>query len=109
MERKTVHAKLVAEYKDIGGYITYVFQLLDEDEIIRFQTNYIMCVRYPNWDQQVIQYGTFGYLEILEVLAGIDQYFKDGKLIPYGYSNIQFLKFVEEPKKMNNRQFTLDD
>ena len=39
----TVLAKLLASEEDAFGYITYVFECLDEDVIK--ETRYIMCTR----------------------------------------------------------------
>lgn len=96
MEKVTTKAKLVAKGDDGLGYITYVFEIIDDYDLKRLNTKYIMCVRYPNWDSAKIYLGEKGYLEVMEVIAGVDKYFKNNTMIPYNYSNVQFLKFIPE-------------
>ena len=63
MEQITSHAKLVAEQIDGMGYTNYVFEDLNpKDEDFR----YIMCVRFPNWEQKSIEIDEIGYLPIGE-------------------------------------------
>lgn len=93
----TVLAMLVAKEVDTLGYVTYVFKCLD-DEIAK-ESKYIMCTRYPNWEHRVINIGEIGYLNFVEIRAGIDKWFNGKDLIPYNYSNIQFIKFVEKPRE----------
>ncbi len=100
----TVLAKLLASESDSMGYITYVFECLD-DNIIR-QTKYIMCTRFPNWDHRKIEIGEVGFLNFFEVRAGIDKWFDGTKFVPYRYSNIQFIKFIERPTKKPHK-FTM--
>lgn len=95
----TVLAKLVAKESDTLGYVTYVFECLDED-IIK-QTKYIMCTRWPNWEHRTIEINEVGYLNFFEIRAGIDKWFNGTQMIPYNYNNNQFIKFIEkkEPHK----------
>lgn len=79
------------------GYVTYVFECLDK-EIIK-ETKYIMCTRFPNWDHRKIELDEIGYLNFFEIRAGIDKWFDGSKMIPYNYSNIQFIKFVAKKDK----------
>ena len=61
MGQITIHAKLVAEQIDGMGYTNYVFEDLNpKDEDFR----YIMCVRFPNWEQKSIEIDEIGYLPI---------------------------------------------
>lgn len=92
-------AKLVAKQEDSMGYVTYVFECLDK-EIIK-ETKYIMCTRFPNWDHRKIELDEIGYLNFFEIRAGIDKWFDGNKMIPYNYSNIQFIKFIA--KKDQNK------
>lgn len=94
-----VLSKLVAKEEDIMKYVTYVFEVLDEE--YRCKTKYIMCTRFPNWQCREIQLGEIGYLEFFEIRAGIDKWFDGSKMIPYNYNNIQFIKFI--PKPENNK------
>lgn len=92
--------KLVAKVTDSCDYTTYVFKCL-EDYMIK-QTHYIMCTRFPNWDSGEIKIGDIGYLEFVEIRAGIDKWFDGKDFIPYNYNNIQFLKFVLKPEFENH-------
>lgn len=100
----TVLAKLVASEEGALGYITYVFECLDADVIK--ETRYIMCTRYPNWDHRRIEIGEVGFLNFFEIKAGIDKWFDGTKLVPYRYSNIQFMKFIEKPVEKSHK-FTM--
>lgn len=93
----TVLAKLVAKENDTAGYITYVFECLDK-EIIK-DTKYILCTRWPNWEHRKIDIDEVGYLNFVEIRAGIDKWFDGKNMIPYNYNNIQFIKFVKKPEK----------
>lgn len=92
----TVLACLVAKEKDTLGYTTYVFECLDKEVIEN--TRYIMCTRYPNWNHRSIDIGEIGYLNFVEIRAGIDKWFDGQNMIPYNYNNIQFIKFVQKPE-----------
>lgn len=96
----TVLAKLVAKERDNMDYTTYVFECLDK-EIIK-QTKYIMCVRYPNWNCREIKLGEIGYLRFNEIIAGVDTWFDGEKQVPYKYNDVQFLKFIEKPKEIDD-------
>lgn len=97
----TVHAELVEYYKDIENYITYVFQVLDEDNIQEIG-KYLMCVQYPNWNQETITIGDIGFLKVKYVQAGIDQWFDGVSKHFYRYDDIIFLKFIKEKHKTDN-------
>lgn len=92
----TILAQLEVEYRDYFGYITYVFKCLDGS---LKESDYVMCTRFPNWNQKDIKLGDKGFLEFKSVVAGIDKWFDGEKMIPYRYNNIQFIKFIELPKK----------
>lgn len=95
-----VLTKLVALNQDNLGYITYVFECL-EDYMIS-QSKYIMCIRYPNWNHKFLQIGDIGYLNCIEIRAGIDKWFDGEKMIPYNYNTIQFIKFVDKQIEENH-------
>ena len=97
----TILAKLVASEEDGLGYITYVFECLEEDVIA--VTRYVMCKRFPNWDHRKIEIGEIGYLSFFEIKAGVDTWFNGIKMIPYRYSDIQFIKFIEKPKDQGHK------
>ena len=90
----TILAQLLASNRDTLGYITYVFRNLEDD---RPDYKYIMAVRYPNWDHRTIELGDIGYLQYVEIRAGVDKWFDGKNMIPYNYNTIQFIKFVEKP------------
>ena len=48
--------KLLCQDADSQGYITYVFELLESEEMNRLGTKYVMCVRWPNWDHRVTKW-----------------------------------------------------
>ena len=89
--------KLVAKEVDILGYVTYVFENLEEDAIK--ESKYILCTRWPNWEHRKIDIDEVGYLNVVEIRAGIDKWFDGKNMIPYNYNNIQFIKFVKKPEK----------
>ena len=97
----TILAKLLASEEKALGYITYVFECLEED--VRKETRYVMCVRYPNWDHCKIEIGDVGFLNVNRVRAGIDKWFDGNKLISYKYDAIQFIKFIKKKEKKTHK------
>lgn len=99
MEIQTVtyHAKLVTSYKDGMGYINYVFEDLEFKD---YDYKYIMCVRFPNWDQSNFNIGDIGYVTVRYVREGIDKWYDGNEFITYKYTNIIFLKFIPEHEKI---------
>ena len=98
MEEITLHAKLVAKTIDIGNYITYVFENINYTD---YESQYVMCVQFPNWNQSEIAIGDVGYVNVRYVKEGISQWYDGEKMNVYRYTNIVFLKFVKEPEKVN--------
>lgn len=95
----TILAQLVASSSDGLGYITYVFKRLDKSDE---ETQYVMCVRYPNWNHRNINLGEKGFLSFVEIKAGKDKWFDGKDMIPYNYNTIQFLKFIDIPETSDN-------
>lgn len=93
--------KLIENEKDSLGYITYVFECL-EDYMIA-QTKYIMAVRYPNWDHKMLKIGDIGYLHYVEIRAGIDKWFNGKEMVPYNYDTIQFIKFIYKTENKDHQ------
>lgn len=93
----TILVKLVAKETDPSNYTTYVFECLDKE--VASSSKYIMCTRYPNWEHRVINLGEIGYLNFVEIRAGIDKWFDGKQMIPYYYNGIQFIKFILKPEK----------
>lgn len=96
--------KLLAQESDHFGYITYIFERLEAESLL---DKYIMCVRYPNWQHKELTVGDIGYVETAEIFAGTDKWFDGNKMIPYHYTTIQFIKFIEKPKEIKNLEYTL--
>ena len=95
----TILAQLVASTTDSLGYITYIFKSLEDD--VAALSKYVMCIRYPNWEHKNIELGEIGYLNFVEIRAGVDTCFDGNKMIPYNYNNIQFIKFIIKPKSLD--------
>ena len=100
MKTRTVKGELVAAQTDSMGYTTYVFKLLDPDEIEEFGFKYIMCTRWPNWDHRDVRVGEIGYISYTEIIAGEDFWLDRSGLVPYKCSTVQFNKFITEPPKV---------
>ena len=92
---EVIHAKLEVLYEDLCGYTTYVFRDLESDR-------YIMCVKFPNWNQSVINIGDTGFLRVRYVEEGKDEWYDGTDLIKYKNTDIIFLKFVHEKSKIND-------
>jgi hypothetical protein len=90
----TTYCSLVDYTNEINGYRTYVFQVIEDDEIERLGTKYIMCTRYPNWSQCKFKLGDCGYLYCEEILKGITQWWDGHTFVKHRYDHIHFLKFV---------------
>lgn len=82
-----------------SGYITYVFETLENRDRDFLQSNYIMCIRYPNWDHRSLRIGEEGFLCYRNIQEGIDKYFDGKSMIPYNQTSIQFMKFVPKRKQ----------
>lgn len=104
MEEITLHVKLVAKAMDIGNYITYVFENLNYKD---YDTQYVMCVQFPNWNQGEIAIGDVGYVNVRYVKEGISQWYDGEKMNVYKYTNVVFLKFVKEQEIVNGN-FVVD-
>lgn len=92
----TIYSQLIACEQECLGYITYVFKCLESNP--GFGHNYIMVTRLPNWDHKELNIGEKGFLTYNEVEAGKDKWYcpETGQYIPYNYTNIYFIKFVEK-------------
>ena len=89
----TYKAKFLAESKDIMGYTSYVFENL---EYSNADNHYIMCVRFPNWSQASFMIGDVGYLNVRYVEEGKDKWYDGKEFIAYRYTNVIFMKFINE-------------
>lgn len=61
-----------------------------------------MTTRWPNWQHKHLELGEIGYLTYKEVVAGVDTWYDGDTFIPYNYSNIIFIKFIEKEEKIDN-------
>ena len=104
MEEITLRVELKAKNIDIGNYITYVFENLDQTDV---NDKYIMCVQFPNWNQSEISIGDIGYVNIRYVKEGVSQWYDGDKMNVYKYTNVIFLKFIKEPEKVD-KEFLID-
>lgn len=77
-----------------GGYVTYVFEILKKGDRNFLQSDFIMCVQYPNWDHRDLRVGEEGYLCYRDIQEGLDKYFDGKNMVSYKYSTTQFMKFV---------------
>ena len=104
MTEVTYHAKFVAESIDIMDYTTYVFENLEPTS---WDNHYIMCVRFPNWNQPPFVLGDIGYLNVRSVEAGKDKWFDGKDFNSYRYTNMIFMKFILE-KPLVEKEIVLD-
>lgn len=100
----TIHAKLLVKESDILGYVTYVFENLDDNS---FGHKYVMITRWPNWEHRILKANEIGYLTYNEVCAGKDEWWDGTKFIPYNFSNLIFIKFIEEKQIDNSKEILL--
>lgn len=101
MEKTVTKVILRESETDAMGYITYVFEVLELDEIKRLGTKYLTTVRYPNWDHAKVKIGDIGFVSMISVIGGIDQYYNGKTMNYYKYSNDQFLKFIPMKSKID--------
>lgn len=107
METQTVtyRVQFVASSEDGMGYINYVFENLNYQD---YDSQYIMCVRFPNWDQESFEYGDIGYVTVRYVREGVDKWYDGKDFVTYRYTNIIFLKFILEKQKIVPTEIILD-
>lgn len=98
MKAWTIHAKVVAKEIDLG-YITYVFKNLDNNDLF---DSYLMCTQFPNWQCRELQINDIGYVTVEEHIAGVDTFFDGKNFQKYGFTGIQFIKFIDEPININS-------
>ena len=105
MTEVTYRAKFLAENRDCMGYHSYVFENLDYDS---WNNHYIMCVRFPNWEQAQFNIGDVGYLNVRYVEAGIDKWYDGEDFNFYRYTNVIFMKFILEKPMIITSEVILD-
>lgn len=96
---KVLHGKLVT-FKEDCGYITYVFENLEECDILH---KYLMCVRFPNWECGPIDVGDKGFIKYREVTAGVDKWYDKSADVfrPYKFTDIHFIDFTPDKQKQD--------
>ena len=104
MEEITFYATLKAKNIELGDYTVYVFENLNAPS---WDFEYIMCVQFPNWNQDPINIGDVGYVSIKYVKEGVSQWYDGEKMHVYKYTNVVFLKFIKELNKVN-KEFLID-
>ena len=104
MIEETIHAKLLTKDLDMMGYTTYVFENLEYDN---WRDHYIMCVRFPNWDQKPFSIGDIGFLKVRYVEGGKDKWYDGKDFNFYRYTNVIFMKFILE-KPLIETEIILD-
>lgn len=105
IQEVTYHVKLVAEHSDGMGYINYVFENLEFQD---YDYKYMMCVRFPNWNQSHIEIGEEGFVTVRYVREGVDTWFDGEQFVPYKYTNVLFLRFVHLKEKFVPTKILLD-
>lgn len=103
-EMITIHAKCIAYNQDVGGYTTYVFQNLNPSD---WTNVYIMCTRFPNWENESFKLNDIGYLSYEDRYAGISKWYNSqlDTMIPYNYTFVQFVRFILDSKDENKEIF----
>lgn len=107
METKTItyYAKLVALDIDNLGYINYVFENLNHTSI---DNQFIMCVRFPNWEQKTFGFDEEGFVSFRFVEEGIDEWYDGKELVKFKRTNLIFLKFIPGRTKVVPTEIILD-
>lgn len=94
----TLKAKLIEYTEEFGGYIVYIFENL---EFTNWDNRYIMCIRYPNWDQVPFALNSEGYLTFTLIEAGNKYYdARSGENRIYTYTHNRFDKFIPIQKRI---------
>lgn len=107
MTNDTTQVKLLCQQRDSLDYTTYVFEIIDSNEIQRLGYRYIMCTRWPNWDHRELLNGEEGYLNYSIIIAGQDAWFNGEGYTPYKTSVYQFNKFIAKQPEQNKHSFKL--
>lgn len=90
----TVLGQLVAKSEDVDGYITYVFKILDEENVKYAKSPYLMLIQYYNWVSNPIQIGEKGFVKYKEVEGGVDTWWDGEQHHYYKQDDCVFYKFI---------------
>ena len=93
MVEKISRTRLITFREDIGGYIVYVFENLENTNSF---DKYIMCTRFPRWETPFVNIGDIGFLKFREVEGGVDKWFdtETHEHVLYNYTGVHFLNFI---------------
>ena len=105
MQEVTYHARFVAYSEDGLGYTNYVFENLEFQD---YDYHYIMCVRFPNWNQASFELDDVGYVTVRYVEEGIDKWYDGSEFNTYNHTNVIFMKFIKEKEKVIPTEIVID-
>lgn len=105
MNDVTYRVKLLTYDTDPAGYICYVFENLDWDDL---ENRYIMCVQYPNWEQSPITINDEGFVKVRYVTEGVDTWYDGNKLVYYKNTDIAFIKFIPNRNEVDLKTIIID-
>jgi hypothetical protein len=107
METKTVtyRVELAIEDYDSFGYINYVFNRLDHHD---FDDEFLLCTRFPNWEQKFFKVGDIGFVTVRYVQEGVDKWYDGKDLNFYKKTNLIFLKFIPLKSRVDTSEIILD-
>lgn len=88
----TILAKICL-IRNEGNYILYIVENLNYNS---WDNQYLLCVRYPNWEHRTLKEGETGYLTYTTIKSG-EAYLSNitGNIEYYKHSHIRFDKFIE--------------
>lgn len=103
----TVFCQVDRIFKDVNEYTTYVFELLDPQEMELLKFKYVTCTKMPNWEDAPVSLGEIGYLDYREIHEGVDKWYnkEEEKMVPYKYTFSQYIKFI--PKNTSSYECQL--
>lgn len=95
----TILAKICL-IRNEGNYILYIVENLNYN---KWDNQYLLCVRYPNWEHRDLKENEIGYLTYTPIKAG-ETYLNNitGNMDTYKYSHIRFDKFLDINNEEDN-------
>lgn len=104
---RTVLVEVEEIFYEPNDYTTYVFKLVDSREIKWFDSLYMMCVKFPNWQHREIKEGEIGYLNYKQIEEGSTQWFDGKNMNYYRCTTLQFIKFIPKKEKSDKKNYIL--
>lgn len=89
----SIKAKLLYELPQYMGYTIYVFKNL---EPFSWENEYVMVLKFPNWQGYLPEEDDEGYLEFKSSTANESTWWDGSEKHTYKYSNFIFYKFVKD-------------